>query len=71
MLDGLAPQRDFIGPLVEPLLHAFEDPLVLPPANATLLRLKIEQQFATIYGKRICGANHTATWLSMSSLGKT
>jgi hypothetical protein len=36
MLDRLAPQRDFIGPLIEPLLYAFEDGFVLPPPNATL-----------------------------------
>ena len=36
MLDRLAPQRDFIGPLIEPLLYALEDGFVLPPPNATL-----------------------------------
>ena len=37
MLDCLAAQRDLAGIIVEPLLDAFEDRLMLPAANAAFL----------------------------------
>jgi len=37
MLDRLAPKRDLVGTIVEPLLDALQDILVLPAADAALL----------------------------------
>ena len=37
LLDGLAAQRDLVGVVIEPLLDAFQDILVLPTSDAAFL----------------------------------